>query len=237
MFCQECGAENKDSSIFCEECGMKLDKPANNGLPRKPINTKTKIILGIVAVLILILGAYNVVKSQCSEERVAEKYFKNVMNAKWDNVYDDLDLAKSNFINKDQFIEVHKDQTKRKLYAYQVGPTKENQDELSTEVMITYQTSENLVQQYRIVLNKQAKKRFLFIDTWKVNPSEYILENYKIQVPNNTKVTFGGVDLGTNYMQKSDDYYSYYTLPKVLSGTYDIKVRSEEHTSELQSQR
>jgi|GEM_PF-3789753 Predicted membrane protein len=233
MFCQECGTKNEDSSIFCQECGTKLYKPITNDSysmintpgSKKPRSKKTKIILGVNAVLlVVILSVYSIVKSQCSAEKAADEYFNNVINGKWAEVYDSLDITKSDFIDIDRFIAIHKDQDSKKLDTYKVGSSRKNKGSLSKEVVITYRLKGDSEQQYSITLNQQAKKRFHFFPSWKVNPSEYIRENYNIQVPNNTKVTFGNVELDENYIKNSDDYYTYYTLPKVFKGQYDIKV-------------
>ena len=76
MFCPECGTKNDDDSLFCENCGKKMkdgsektekiqdnekkSAEVNNQAkqdvnttitPRKPISKKTKMIIGLAAVV------------------------------------------------------------------------------------------------------------------------------------------------------------------------------------------
>lgn len=55
MFCQKCGAENKDNANFCTKCGAELTQNKINSVDNSHNNT-TKITLGIGGALIVIAG-------------------------------------------------------------------------------------------------------------------------------------------------------------------------------------
>jgi hypothetical protein len=81
--------------------------------------------------------------------------------------------------------------------------------------------------EYYIYLNKQAGKRLLFFDPWKVSATPYIQKDYSIRVPNNTIVTLGGIELGLNYISQTDSYYTYYVIPELFQGEYDLTITQE----------
>lgn len=66
MFCEKCGAKNKDDSLFCEKCGNKLTadgvpsgKPQSGGTAVK-INTKTvAAVLALLALAAVIFAVIN----------------------------------------------------------------------------------------------------------------------------------------------------------------------------------
>jgi len=255
MFCQECGTKNDDSSMFCAECGSKLNHPnevvsgsaitnqptgmevpltqpvyiqpqAVPAPPRKPMSTKKKVIIGVVGLLlILIVGGYNVVKSQFSPEKVTEKFFVNAMNAKWGEVYDYLDLPKSEFITKDKFVKMEADAVKQQYSTYSIKINKKDENALGLTANITYRLKgESDDVDFDIKLIKQKKKSFFFFDSWKIDSSYYITKDYTIHVPKDATVTFGCVQLGSSYVDNSDEYGTVYKLPTVFNGDYDIKI-------------
>lgn len=242
MFCQECGAKNEDSSLFCESCGVKLER---NGINRsvqagqneisqlkptvnnKPMSKKSKVILcAIAALLIVVSGSYHMLKTHYSSEKAAKLYFLNVMEGKWAEVYDWIDLPQSEYLSKDKFLEIYGEQDGVPYNSYKIESTKKNS--LSNVVKISYRAKGDFEDQImEVTLNKQKKKGLLIFNTWKVEPSEYLVENYSIRVPKNTEVTFGGVKLDSTRITQSDDYGTEYTLPQIFKGEYEVKVTQQ----------
>ena len=123
MFCPECGTKNDDDSLFCENCGKKMkdgsekiekiqdnekkSAEVNNQAkqdvnttitPRKPISKKTKMIIGLAAVVSIAIIIFSVVgKKLTNPERIALNYFKDVAAADWEKVYNYYDL--SHYVN------------------------------------------------------------------------------------------------------------------------------------------
>ena len=68
MYCGECGAKLKKGATFCGECGAKVkeqkeEKPEEEKKKvvkkRKPMAKKTKILLGVLVVVIVLYDVYN----------------------------------------------------------------------------------------------------------------------------------------------------------------------------------
>lgn len=252
MFCQECGTQNPDGSIFCQKCGAKLDVPnvskkaetqyvqpnyvqpqvgymqpqGTPAAPGKPMSKKTKVLLGLIVLLcIAIFGSYNFAKSQFSPQNAAQKYFLNVMNGKWGKVYDQFDIKESKFITKKNFLKSQKDVEVVKYNTYKVGKAQYDKDSLGTEIMITYRLKGDAEDStFEVYLNKQKEKNLFFFDSWKINPSDYIQENFEVQVPKDTEVKFDGTKLNDSFVKDSDDTFTYYEIPEIFKGEYPISV-------------
>ena len=135
MFCQECGTKNDDSAKFCESCGAKLVSNAENNDEAKAetnvnsnsnlekvqenytkvakVSRKNKVIISVIAAIIIVLVViHNIIKKNNSPEMIAQKYFEEVSEANWGNVYDYFDFSESKFINKEMYKEVVKEKEK-----------------------------------------------------------------------------------------------------------------------------
>ena len=58
--CLNCGADNKDSDMFCQKCGYSLNNPSEGysvGLSDKDIVQQTKNFKKLVVILILVIFA------------------------------------------------------------------------------------------------------------------------------------------------------------------------------------
>ena len=98
MFCEECGAKNNKGTAFCEECGHKLpvevkeakatkEEPKKEKVAKKPISKKTKILVGVIAVVVAALvGTYFYLSSLFTPEKIALKYFKAYANKDADKI-------------------------------------------------------------------------------------------------------------------------------------------------------
>lgn len=256
MFCQECGAENQDDSVFCQNCGARLAAPdmvktpevqkiqqkyvlpqqvyyqpkAVHTAPGRPVSKKTKIIIGVIVLLCIVTaGLYNFAKMQFSPKKAAEQYFLDVMNAKWGDVYQDFDIKETKFITKDNFIKVQKGIKAVDYNTFKAGKAKYDDNALGAGVVISYRLkgdSDNT--EFKVDLSKQKGKKLLFFNTWKVNPSSYLDNDFQIQVPKEAAVTFNGVKLNSKYRSsESDEYYTCYSLPKLFKGKYRIDVTEE----------
>ncbi|MCG3412412.1 zinc-ribbon domain-containing protein [Staphylococcus massiliensis] len=99
-FCRQCGAKLREGTKVCTNCGAKItasheasqskqqndttqtsNQPSRNQTPKKPMSKKTKIIIGaIAALLILLLIAYLIAKSQLSPEKQADQIASDIRN-------------------------------------------------------------------------------------------------------------------------------------------------------------
>lgn len=255
MFCQSCGTQNPEGSLFCQECGVKLDVPnvskaqeaqvvqtdyvqlqngyiqplSTSAVPAKPMSKKSKMLIGLIVLLcVAIFGFYNFAKTQFNPGKVAEKYFTNVMNAKWENVYNSFDIKESKFITKKNFLKSQKSTKEVKYNTYKVGKAIYDKDSLGTIVVITYRLKgDSEDSEFEVSLNKQKEKNLLFFDSWKINPSSYIKKNFEIQVPKEAEINFDGTKLGDKFISNSDETYTYINIPELFFGEYPITVKQE----------
>lgn len=251
MFCQECGTKNSDDSLYCEECGAKLDNPiieaseikkeqqyvqpehdyvqTTKPAAVKPVKKSTKIIIGVIVIICLtIVCLYNYAKKQCSPQKAAEQYFLNVMNGKWDKVYSDFEIKETEFITKGNFIEKQKKHGKTDYDIYKIRDVKPDKASLKTKVDILYRLKgDTESSDYSVILIKQSKKRFLFFDSWKVDPSSFIQKDYVIEVPKGTVVTLDGIKLKSKDVKENNDGYTDYMIPKLFIGKYSLKITKE----------
>lgn len=258
MFCPECGEKNPDDAAYCQECGTKIENPIdissvvpqmNSQLqmpqnynqpvmpaqpvqiqPTKLISKTRKFILAEIVVLCLACVCfYNVGKKMYSPEKAAERYFLKAMSGDWEGVYDDFDIVESEFLTKKEFVKAQQDQGSTPINTYKISNIAHYDDSLGTSVDISYRSkgsSDN--SDYSVSLNKQADKNFWLFDSWKVDPSSYIYNDYSITVPVQAKVVFDGVELTHNYAVDEDSSMAYYQIPELFIGNYEIKVTQED---------
>ena len=139
------------------------------------------IVEAVVAVFAIVMF-FNIGKKTFGYESVASNYFEAMMNGDWGNAYDFLDVSESDFLNKDMFIAANKDKGITEYNTYNIDSSTESK--VSADVSISYRekSSSSTSNEY-ISLNRQGKKNFLFFDSWKVSPDEYICESFEIQAP------------------------------------------------------
>lgn len=248
MFCQECGAKNEDDSIYCQECGTKLDKSTSIRIPeiqnlqqgydqpqiipvtpKKSVSRRIKLLIGIFVLFgLVIAGTFSYANYIYSPGKEAERYFLNIMNGKWDAAYDEFDIKESQFISKKYFLQSKEKQDAVAYNTYKIGRPNYDSEAFSADVTISYRIKgDNENSELTVHLNKQKRKNFLFFNSWKVDPATHIQKDFFIQVPNNSFVTFDGTILDSKYNSGQDDYYTYYEIPALFQGEYDIKVSQE----------
>lgn len=230
MFCGECGTKNEKGALFCEKCGAKLEVEetvTKEVAPKKPMSKKTKIIISVVAVLlVLLIGVYMYIGSLITPEKVALKYFKAYANNDAEALYSTLNLEESKFVSKDLLKESIKDNDKIKLANYSVKKEDEKEDALSTSVTITYvEEGSSKEKTKNIKLTKNKKKKWLFFDNWTVDSSEIVAKDYTVTVPKDTTIEINGISISDKYKEDSySSYYDSYKIPSILHGKYDLTV-------------
>ena len=276
MFCPECGTKNDDDALFCENCGKKIkdgsekieiiqdneqkSAEVNNQAkqdvnttitPRKPIRKKTKMIIGLVAVVSIAIIIFSVVgKKLTNPERIALNYFKDVAAADWEKVYNYYDLSESEFINKEMY---KKAVAKNEKIDYTVCAIKKNtniadlidgadsnkidcKDEgISRTIKIEYalKNSDTATSTYTVKLVKSSKNKFLFFDNWKVVPEDMIAKNYSIRTLKEVKVFIDGKKLSKKYLSEDESNNEYessldiYKIPSIFKGTHKIEFKGD----------
>ncbi|BCN31608.1 zinc-ribbon domain-containing protein [Anaeromicropila herbilytica] len=253
MFCPECGAKVPDDAAFCGECGTKIEiqptitGPTNESKqelmyqppasaiptfhPKKQMSKMAKIVL--TEAILLAVGLFSFVaigKKQFGPAQVAKHHFLKEMNGDWEGVYDDLDIATSDFLTKKEFLKAKENQGATKYNTYQIDSNSSSKKDISTTVDISYRLKgEHDDSAFNVELNKQSSRNFLFFDSWKVAPDNYIYSDYSITVPSKAKVVLDGITLGSSYLnnESEDDSYDSYVIPELFIGQHDIKITQD----------
>ncbi|MBP3766383.1 MAG: zinc ribbon domain-containing protein [Bacilli bacterium] len=227
MYCSECGKKIKKGSKFCGECGAKVKKEKTKFDFK---NNKLAIIISaVVALLVICLVTLNILTSP---KHVASKYIKASINKDSNALYSLLDLdGDKTFISKKTFKKIIESNTKdSNIENYKIGEVIYGTSNLSAKVKFTYTTKGGSSENNRyIILNKDKDKKFLFFDKWTIsdyNATNIILKDYKIIVPKDTKVTYGGINVSSKYLDKDSSYekIDVYKLPQVFIAKTDIEV-------------
>lgn len=249
MFCEECGAKNKKGTAFCEECGHKLpvevkeekatkEEPRKEKVAKKPISKKTKILVGVIAVVVAALvGTYFYLSSLFTPEKIALKYFKAYANKDANKICSIIKLDDSEFVSKDLLKKALKDEEKIELENYTIEKDTssqlakafgvKNDDNLSKTIKIKYITKGSSKEYYKTIkLTKSKNKKYLFFDNWIVDSSDLIAKDYSISVPKDSKPSIDGVEIKDKY--KQDTYSSYsdtYKIPSILKGSHKVTTK------------
>lgn len=244
MYCQTCGTPNDDAALFCESCGARLERNKKENVRKKTGKTISKeyIILFsefvILCVIIIMLGSVG--ELFFSPEKVAERYFVNVVNGNWENVFKELDIEETPFINAGHLSNANINSIFEDINNYSVVQGKPGRElgneftktDLGTIVKINYRLKGNDFDNiYEISLNKQMKKRYLIFDDWKVGTGNLICQNYSVHVPDGAKVALDGIPLDDTYLKEVEDSFyddglKHYVIPELFFGTHTIRIES-----------
>jgi len=236
MFCPECGKENNKASKFCEFCGAKMEeenkktekaKTKNNTIPKKPIDKKKKIIIGIVvAVLAVVIVVLSCLSGNFKPNKIAKDYFLAVVNQDVDALYKYAGVDNSGLTSKKILKKVY-DEDKIKLENYSVQSSNISSDGLSATVTINYtlEGSSNS-STTNIYLVKDKHNKFLIFDNWKISGGSSIVnQDYEIKVPKGSVVKIEGIKVNKKWLSKNkDSEKDTYVIPKIFKGEYDAVV-------------
>lgn len=239
MYCGGCGTENKKDSVFCENCGNKLEqqsvepnKPSKSFMTRiKEIPTKTKIIVGsICGALVVIVALMIILGSLTNPKKIATKFFKVVANNDVEALYDYVEVKDSEFTSKKIFVKLYnneEDEDKVELVNYKIGDAVISSDGMSASVNVTFlEKGEDTSEIYTIKLVKDKKKKWLFFDNWKINDSiASVSENSEIKVMKGSKVKIEGVEVSSKYLTKdSNSSFDIYSIPVMFKEYYEATI-------------
>lgn len=235
MFCPECGKKNEEGVNFCEHCGAKIKEPKKVKAPKKdkkPLKKSTKILIGIIsAVVIIVIAFFLIFSSKYDPKSIAEGYFLAAAEKDADKLYQYMDVENSDFTSKKVFKKVIESDEKTELLNYTVGTVQKSSDGLSATVPITYTLkgdSNSSTMSIHLVKDKQNK--LLFFENWQVSSDDsMITTDYQITTFKDSTVTLEGVKVDKKYLDKksSTDDYDVYVLPAIFDATYDVTVTLE----------
>lgn len=190
--------------------------------PRKPINPFMIVsLVEIVAFCIMIAVFFKVGQNTFGYENVAKNYFKSIADCDWDQVYNELELKESAFINKDAFLEMRKEDDK---ISYSKINAESTEDKNTALVTITYfeKGSDYASDELQVKLTRQSKKSFLFFDNWKVSSDNYVVNDFTIYAPQGADVYLDNQVIPDKYITKksSSPDSDCYQIPQMFVGTH-----------------
>ena len=241
MFCGECGTKNKKGDAFCKECGSKLEsvevttnktKKEVSNAPKKPMAKSTKIIIGVVAVVVAALVALFIILGNITNPKnVAKEYIQAVVNKDGNKLYSYLSIeGDSTFVSKNVFNNYIKEKIKDDAVTnYKITEVEYSTGKLQATVRFTYTTKNSSSEKTgKVTLTKDKSKKYLFFDNWKINDSidTAVVKDYTLKVTKGSTLTYGGIKVDKKYLDssKSSTEYDVYVLPQVFG--YETVVKA-----------
>lgn len=241
MFCGECGTKNKKGDAFCKECGSKLEsvevttnktKKEVSNAPKKPMAKSTKIIIGVVAVVVAALVALFIILGNITNPKnVAKEYIQAVVNKDGNKLYSYLSIeGDSTFVSKNVFNNYIKEKIKDDAVTnYKITDVEYSTGKLQATVRFTYTTKNSSSEKTgKVTLTKDKSKKYLFFDNWKINDSidTAVVKDYTLKVTKGSTLTYGGIKVDKKYLasSKSSTEYDVYVLPQVFG--YETVVKA-----------
>lgn len=209
-------------NAYADPNGYSAPVYAPQRTPHKPVNPFMIVsFVEIVAFCIMIAVFFNVGQNTFGYENVAKNYFKSIADCDWDQVYNELELKESAFINKDAFLEMRKEDDK---ISYSKIKVESVADKNTAHVNITYyeKGSDYASGELQVKLTRQPKKSFLFFDNWKVSPDNYVVNDFTIYTPQGADVYLDNQVIPDKYITKksSSPDSDCYQIPQMFVGTH-----------------
>ena len=241
MFCGECGTKNKKGDAFCKECGAKLEvvevkktktKNVVNNTPKKSMTKSTKIIIGVIALVVVAFVALFVVLGNITNPKnVAKEYIQAVINKDGNRLYSYLNISgDSTFVSKKVFSDYVKEELEdTSITNYKITDVEYSTGKLQATVKFTYTTKNSSSESNgKVSLTKDKSKKYVFFDNWKISDSinTTVVKDYTLKVTKGSKLTFGGINVDKKYLNssKSSNEYDVYVLPQVFA--YETVVKA-----------
>lgn len=198
---------------------------AQNPTAGRRVNKLTIVALvELAAIVIAVIVFYKVGDNVFGYKHVAESYFQNVMNGNWEDVYEQLDVEQSQFVNKDEFIKIHKNDKCNSFNMFDIANS--SSDNVSAKAAIEYRLkgSQSTSTMYT-ELNKQNDNNLIIFDNWKISGEQYVCKNFSIAVPENAKISVDGNALSSELKStKSKDGFDTYVISSILKGSHKLLV-------------
>lgn len=248
MYCGECGAKLEKNVTFCGECGAKVEqndtnKKSSTGnlkktpttkpvVKKEPMSKKKKICISLcAAIIIVLLLGYNLTSERLSPKGVAKDYVKALINNDIDALYGYLNLdGDKTFTSKKKFKELQEKTTNgKKITNYVIDEVTYGEGKITAKVKVRYTLKDSTSEVTDIIyLSKNSKKKYLVFDNWEIkeDSSLIIVNNYKIKVPTNSKVSLDGVTLNKKYLENdsASKNWDIYIIPQIFKSETQIKT-------------
>ncbi len=214
--------QNKYNNIKQEKTNTKKVKSGKNKAPA--------IVGSILIILILItivVGTYLFAKS-LSAETVGEEFILSVMQNEKEKLYNMIIKEENDFITKETFYDYIGSEYYEEIKNLEVEIV--GLEEYFDEMTITYFVKgtidgEEEEDELDVEL-KKVENTFGMFETWEIDTSAMMIEDYKISVKKGTKVTIEDIELSDKYLDSSmsTEETDVYIIPQIFNESYDIKL-------------
>ncbi len=223
-------------------------------MKKKPVRIATQILSSLLVLAIAgFIGIFLAVGTQKgSPVTFAKEYFEYYANRNWNSMYKATEIEESKFINIKTFsIAMNGNALTTGIENYEFEFVKENdkfayvdvtydlvyeEDEEESTPETEDETTEGESEaeeekektgKYSMIIKKQSEKILFFYSTWKGYVDTYIINNCKIEAPEEMTVTFDGVDLSDCVKGKNEETGNViYDLGRVFKGEHKIALSS-----------
>lgn len=224
------GEDPVKSEVLHHDAGkpVRANEASVPGYPRKPVSKVRKLILAELLLLAVVcFSFYKLGMASTSPQRVALEFVQNVNDKDWNAIYDRLWIMEDKFTSREMMVKGLPSGDPVKAKNYSISDIEISENGKGTVVWVDFMVpgmSEST--SIPVSLVKDEEKRFFLFDTWKVVP-DFMAYDYEVKVPKGSKVTLGGILLDDSYLVEKDDYISYYSIPAIFAGDYEILVSQE----------
>lgn len=237
MFCPQCREPLNDDARFCPQCGNPINKEdslfMNSNLTKTDkVQEETSLFkkilfVEIIVLIVMLYGMSSYSKKIFCPEYVATKYFEALSNGDINTAYNFLKFDESDFLNK-KFYAEQAEYFDSPIKAYSVKCQSDMKTGM-TEARVSYQTVDNERKKvFKVSLVKEKKKKYLFFDSWKIEPTNMMADYFDILVPVGAKVYLDSVQLDEKNSEITDEsLYTRYHIQNIFEGYYDILVTAD----------
>lgn len=245
VFCENCGAKLSvsDTPFFEEskpvqpsyiQAGNQVEYNTNNPMPKKSLSKSAVIV--ITELLILFGMLYFLVpyiKHKFSAEHKAEQYFVALANGDYDKVYSlfniDQNEEKNMLLNKDSLKYYRDYQGMSDILNYKVSENESgisNKNDLRKEVEISFTDKESSGEHYFSVnLVKEADKKFFFFDNWRVDYTNIIASDIRVDILKDAKLKIDGKEIPEEYkIDEGSVDRTTFIIPKLFIGKHELEA-------------
>lgn len=196
---------------------------------KKPKITKKGVFDFLETLVILVIFAFLGIwfaygKRAGDSEKFVTQYFEYLLTGNYEKMYEMTDIVESKFIDYDSYSKMMESHLiKGGIDKYDIELLEKETDSRIYE--IKYVKKDETEGTITVKLDRQAEKKYLIFDSWKVNIEDEIVDKYVLGVPVDMNVTLDGKDIEEYVDTESiDGSTRYYELLRIFTGSHNVKI-------------
>ncbi len=196
---------------------------------KKPKITKKGVFDFLETLVILVIFAFLGIwfaygKRAGDSEKFVTQYFEYLLTGNYEKMYEMTDIVESKFIDYDSYSKMMESHLiKGGIDKYDIELLEKETDSRTYE--IKYVKKDETEGTITVKLDRQAEKKYLIFNSWKVNIEDEIVDKYVLGVPVDMNVTLDGKDIEEYVDTESiDGSTRYYELLRIFTGSHNVKI-------------